>query len=100
MNDRTRTGTADAVKEIRSLVAEMDAMSSLLAEIKAGTKLGNTFVLLLNLFLMENTRSCGSEAVHNLSVQNLANSVNLDCEELAGILDYLTNQGFIQYQGK
>ncbi|MBS3970693.1 MAG: hypothetical protein KGZ94_11345 [Clostridia bacterium] len=98
MNDRISPGTADAVKEIESLVAEMDAMSSLLAEIKAGTKVGNTFVLLLNLFLMENTRSGDSKAVHDLSVHNLADAVNLDSEELAEILEYLTNRGFIQCQ--
>lgn len=98
MNNRISPGSPDAVKEIKSLVAEMDAMSSLLAEIKAGTKLGNTFVLLLNLFLIENTRYGGSKAVNFLSVQNLADTVNLDPEELAEILDYLTNRGFIECQ--
>jgi len=73
----------------------MDVMSSLLAEIKAGTKLGDTFVFLLNLFLIKNRRSGESKTVEELSIQNLADSVDLDCEELTGILNYLTKHGFL-----
>lgn len=98
--EQGKTRNCDAVEEIQTIVAGLDVMSSLLAEVKASSKLGNTFVLLLNLFLLENRQADGNKTIEDLSVQSLADSVNLDCEELTGILIYLTEQGLIDYQPK
>ena len=97
MKNRGRCG---ALEEIQAIVAGLDVMSSLLSEVKAGSKRGNTFVLLLNLFLLQNRQPDDVQATENMSVQNLADSVNLDREELNGILSYLTDKGLIDCKHK
>lgn len=92
---RKETGNCGVTEEIQSIVAGLDVMSSLLTEVKAGSKLGNTFVLLLNLFLLENQQSGHSKTIENLYVQSLAHFVHIDCEELVRILIYLTEKGLI-----
>lgn len=93
-------GNGDALEEIQKIVASLDVMSSLLAEVKVGSKLGNTFVLLLNLFLMEKHQLNDSQMIEDLSVLRLATSANLECYELAQILTYLTEKGLIACQPK
>ncbi|MBS4031531.1 MAG: hypothetical protein KGZ63_08940 [Clostridiales bacterium] len=100
MKSPKKTANSGAVDEIQTIVAGLDVMSSLLTEVKAGSKLGKTFVLLLNLFLLENRQPDGCKTIADLSVQSLADSVNMDCEELTGILSYLTEQGLIDCQTK
>lgn len=100
MKSSKKMGNRGAVEELQAIVARLDVMSSLLTEVKAKSKLGNTFVMLLNLFLLENRQSSGSKMIEDLSVQSLADSVNINCEELAGILTYLTDKGLIDCQQK
>jgi len=88
------------VEEIQRLAAGLDVVSSLLTEVKAGSKPGKTFVLLLNLFLQENSCPDSGKIIKSLSLQNLAEAMNMDCRELTDVLIYLNDRGLIKYQPK
>jgi hypothetical protein len=100
MKKTKKPGNQPAVQERQRLAAGLDVMSSLLAEVKEGSKQGKTFVLLLNLFLLENSCPHSGRIIKNLPLQSLADAINMDCNELTAVLTYLNEQGFINYEPK
>lgn len=98
MKKTDKRGNQRVIEEIQRIAAGLEAMSSLLAEVKAGTKPGKAFILLFNLFLLENCRPGRANMVNNLSLQGLAEAMNMDCGELTSVLAYLNNRGLIDYQ--
>ncbi|MBS3948458.1 MAG: hypothetical protein KGZ57_09215 [Dethiobacter sp.] len=98
MKKTSKLGNQPVIEEIQRLAAGLDAMSSLLAEVKAGSKPGKTFVLLLNIFLLGGSRQGSVKLSKNLSLQSLADAMNMDCGELTAVLAYLNNRGIIAFQ--
>ena len=99
MKKTSKLGNQPVIEEIQRLAAGLDAMSSLLAEVKAGSKPGKTFVLLLNIFLLESSRRGSVKVSKSLSLQSQADAMNMDCGELVtAVLAYLNNRGIIAFQ--
>ncbi|WP_027363920.1 hypothetical protein [Desulfotruncus alcoholivorax] len=82
--------------QIKKMVSRVNLMRDLLFEIKAGTPLGKTVKMLLNLFLCE-----GEDGIFDLtgiSCHKLANLIGISHSELQESLEYLQQQGIILYK--
>jgi len=84
---------------VQSLARRINLMALLLYEIKAGTPLGKTVELLLDLFRREGTTTPnGALILTNLSRLDLAELAELSATELQESLDRLARDSIIIYR--